>query len=295
MKLNEALKSFKMNITIIDKKSDNTIKSYLRNIDKFINYFNALNILNIEDISSIELNKYLNQFDNYKISTLNNIKTSIKVFYSFLNYRYDIVDISSNIKIKKQNKKLPIYASENEILKIINSFNRNDNEEILKLCIIETIYGLGLRVSECSELKISNLNFSDGIAIINGKGNKTRLIAIPDECLDTMKYYLNNIRPLFLKNKLSDYFFINRFSRKVTVRSIQLLLEDKCKELEIKKLSPHKLRHSYATHLLNNGADLRSIQQLLGHSDISTTEIYTHLEKDKIRANYLKYHPMSKK
>lgn len=295
MKINDAYNEFKINITISEKKSENTIKTYLRHIDKMCSYFIENSYHDIEDISLLDLKEYLNSLSNYSNNSLNNLKTAIKVFFSFLNYKYNLINIAENIEVKKTVKKLPVYATRNEVNKIINSFDTNNPQDIFNLCIIETLYGLGLRVSECSELKVSNINFNDKLAIITGKGNKNRIIAIPDDCIKLMKYYLNNIRPLFLNNKNSDYFFINRFSKKLTTKAIQVLINNKCAELGIKKLSPHKLRHSYATHLLENGADLRSIQQLLGHSDIATTEIYTHLDKEKIKNDYLKNHPMNKK
>lgn len=293
MLINKAFQEFKINITVNEKKSRNTIKTYLRNVTKFCQYFNELGFIEIEEIKMIDVLKYVETLDTYQQATLNNHKTSIKVFYSFLNYKFDINDITQVLEVKKPNQKLPIYASENEIDILLNSFDLSQNKDFLNRCLLETIYSLGLRVHECSTLLIKQIDFNVAIATIIGKGEKKRIIPIPDHTLQLLKQYLRSIRPIFLK-KQSEFLFINHFGRPVTDKYIQVLMKQKVNELNLKKLTPHKLRHSYATHLLSNKVDLRSIQQLLGHSDISTTEVYTHLEKDTVKENYLKAHPLAK-
>lgn len=296
MKINNAINDYLLNLNTIEGKSDNTVKSYKRDLSFYNDYLNNINIENIEDISDVIINDYINELNSkYSSASINRAKTSIRNFHRFLNYKYDLKDPSVNITVSKGEKRLPIYATKNEIKEIMDTFDDENQEDIFKHCILETIYGLGLRVSEACELKVSQVNLTDGFANIIGKGNKERLVPIPKETVEIMKLYFYNVRPLWLKGS-SNYFFINKHSRKIYSKYVQLLIGNVLRELGIKKhITPHKLRHSYATHLLQGGADLRVIQELLGHSDISTTEIYTHVEEDRLKKSYLSAHPLAKK
>ena len=173
-------------------------------------------------------------------------------------------------------------------------FNDEDPDELFDHTIIETIYGLGLRVSECCSLKTNQVNLDDGFVKIIGKGKKERLIPIPDRTKKLMKEYYAKLRPSWQK-KNTNLFFINQHGRKIYSEYVEKMLKENVYKAGIKKgITPHKLRHSYATHLLEGGADLRVIQELLGHSDISTTEIYTHVEAERLKRAYLDFHPFAK-
>ena len=172
-------------------------------------------------------------------------------------------------------------------------FDDEEPEDLFNHALLETIYGLGLRVSECCDLRTSQINLEDGFANIIGKGNKERLVPIPSMTLEIMKKYFHNVRSLWL-NRPDNHFFINRKGKKVYREYVEKMLRNSVISAGIRKnLTPHKLRHSYATHLLEGGANLRAIQELLGHSDISTTEIYTHVESERLKNTYLKAHPLA--
>lgn len=295
MNVSNAINDYIINISTVEAKANNTIKSYKRDLSFYKSFLDDKNICNIEDINEEIINEYINILNNkYSLSSTNRAKTAIRSFHSYLEFKFDLKDPTINVVVSKGEKRLPVYATKKEIQDIMSIFNDEDNEDIFNHCILETIYGLGLRVSECTELKVNQINLNEGFANIIGKGNKERLVPIPEETIKIMKLYFNNVRTLWLK-KSSNYFFINKYSRKIYPKYVQLLIRDVLIQVGIKKnITPHKLRHSYATHLLEGGADLRAIQELLGHSDISTTEIYTHVEADRLKKSYLNAHPMAK-
>lgn len=296
MNLNKAINEYLYQIETYEAKALLTVKAYTRDLKIYEDYLNKHNINNLEDINSDVINDftaYIN--DKYANASSNRIKTSIRNLHSFLTNKYDIKNPAINIEVNKKGKRLPIYCTKEEIELIMNQFDDELPNDLFHHTILETLYGLGLRISECCNLLLSQVNLEQGFVTILGKGKKERLIPIPKITLDYMKKYFNNIRPLWQKKK-TYYFFINRFSRKVTAKYVEVMIKNVVNQAGINKnITPHKLRHSYATHLLQGGADLRTIQELLGHSDISTTEIYTHVETNRIKDIYLNNHPLAKK
>ncbi|MDY6062528.1 MAG: tyrosine-type recombinase/integrase [Erysipelotrichaceae bacterium] len=296
MEVSKAIDAYLINLKINEGKSERTYTSYRHDLLLYRDFLSVNNIDNIEDIDFDIINKFLNSLnDYYKVDTINHIKTAIKVFHRFLAFKYDYNSVADKIEVHKAEKRLPVYCTIGEINQIMNYFNDDDHNDLYNHTIIETIYGLGLRVSECANLRISDINLTDKLARIIGKGNKERLIPIPENTHKYLKLYFNNIRPIFLRSHSKDYFFINHLGNKLTSKYVEILLKRICVDLNIKKhITPHKLRHSYATHLLNGGADLRIIQELLGHSDIKTTEIYTHIENNELKNKYINTHPFAK-
>lgn len=298
MKINKAIEEYLRYIVINEPKSSRTIESYKRNLKKFEGYLYDCHITDTDSIDLHCIQDFINQYiDTMSTSSINQIKSSVKGLFGFLNFRYDLNDPTVNLKVHKTEKRLPVYLSKEETIRIIRSFNDLDNESIFEHCLFEVIYGLGLRVSEATDLLVNQVNIDDGIVKIKGKGDKERLIPIPDDCKKIMKRYFHEVRNLWLKKKNNDrYFFINHLSNHLNRVYIEKKISKIASDAMIKRrITPHKLRHSYATHLLAGGADLREVQELLGHSDISTTEIYTHVENTRIKEIYLKAHPMAKK
>jgi len=295
MNIDYSIKDYLSNLEINEGKALNTLKSYERDLKGYSIFLSSNNVNDIRDVNSKIINDYLISISNkYSNSSINRIKTSIKCFHSYLSFKYDFNNPSTLIEIHKTTNKLPIFCTIDEIEKLMNTFDDKIDQDLFDHTILETIYGLGLRVSECVNLKINNINFEDRFVKIIGKGNKERIIPIPEITKNLMLQYYVFIRPKWLKRS-SNLFFINKFSKKIYNKYVENMIN---KHVEIaginKPITPHKLRHSYATHLLENGTDLRSIQELLGHSDISTTEIYTHVETDRLKKNYLNYHPLAK-
>ena len=294
MKVDEAIKEYLLSLNNYNKAL-NTIKSYKRDLNIYQNYLNKKQISNLEDIKDNDLEYFfVGLKDNYATNSISRIKASVHNFHNFISFKYDIHNPSNNLAISSKTNKLPIYATKEEIDLIMQHFNDDIASDLFHHAILETIYGLGLRVSECCNLKTNQIDLDLGLVKIVGKGNKERIIPIPSNTNKIMKLYLHNIRSLWLKNNI-NYFFINRFGRKLNSQYVQKMLKQTIIEVGINKsLTPHKLRHSYATHLLENSADLRTIQELLGHSDISTTEIYTHVDSKRMINEYRRVHPLAK-
>ena len=279
-------------------KAQKTIVSYKIDVHNYIDYLKANNIVDVEAIDlKIIINYLVSIKDRYQRSSLTRIKSSIRSFHRYLYESYDIDDPSINLTMNRQYLKLPIYLTKKETEELFAVFDDSNDNDLLNHAILEMIYGLGLRVSECCDLTLNRVNLETGVARILGKGNKERIVPIPKGTLKVLKMYYPRVRYIFLKPncKARQYFFINRYSRKINPEYVESILKEALNKTSIKKhITPHKLRHSYATHLLEGGADLRSVQELLGHSDISTTEIYTHVENSHIKNSYMNAHPFAK-
>lgn len=289
----KAVSEYLINLESKEGKSANSIKAYSRDLKLYLLYLDNKEIRNIEEVDKSIINSFISEInDKYAKSTLSRIKTSIRNFHSYLSFRYDLPNPAVNLETSKAEKKLPVYCTVDEIEKMIEALP-NDDEGFLDKCIIETIYGLGLRVSECCNLKTNQLDLETKNAKILGKGNKERIIPIPDRTVAIIKEYMATLRPKWQK-KPTNIIFLNKFGKPIYPRYVEKIIKKCAINAGIdKNLSPHKLRHSYATHLLEAGSDLRTIQELLGHSDISTTEIYTHVSKKHLQNKYLKSHPLA--
>jgi integrase/recombinase XerD len=218
---------------------------------------------------------------------------AIKVFYRFL-VRERILnsDPTSLIDSPKLWKKVPDTLSLNEVDALLSEPNLRNKQGIRDKAILETLYATGMRVSEAVNLKTDNLNLEVGFLRCIGKGNKERVIPLGKKAIISLKRYLGSSRTHFLKKKESEFLFLSRFGRKISRQSFWKLVKKYSKEARIKKpMRPHILRHSFATHLLERGADLRSVQEMLGHSNISTTQIYTHINKDRLKTIHKMFHP----
>tara|TARA_A100001015_G_scaffold189775_1_gene211455 strand:- start:162 stop:767 length:606 start_codon:yes stop_codon:yes gene_type:complete len=198
----------------------------------------------------------------------------------------------SDIESPKLEKKLPEVLTETEIIKLIESFDLNDNFGQRNRTIIEVLYGTGIRVSELINMKLSNILFKENIIKILGKGNKERFVPLGNIASNEINKYLKIRNRNIIDSKFSDILFLNRYGRGLTRSMIFKIISDSFKKITLdKKISPHTLRHSFATHLLKNGADLRTIQLILGHESITTTEIYTHLDINDLDDVLKKFHP----
>ena len=225
-------------------------------------------------------------------ASINHFISSVRSFYKFLVINKFVKEnIMDFIAPPKRNKHLPKVLSIEEINKLLN-IPLNNAFDYRNKAILELMYATGLRVSELSELKVNDVNLNMAIVRTLGKGSKERVIPLGDYALYYLKIYLNDYRSQLLKRHLSDYLFLNNHGKKLSRQGLFKIIQSLAHQQQInKEISPHTLRHSFATHLLNGGADLRSIQELLGHSDISTTQIYTHISNQKLNEDYHQFHP----
>ncbi|HTY45314.1 MAG TPA: site-specific tyrosine recombinase XerD [Patescibacteria group bacterium] len=218
---------------------------------------------------------------------------AIKTFYRFLVREHILKnDPTSLVESPKLWKKIPDTLSLNEVDALLAQPDLRDVQGIRDKAIMETLYATGMRVSEAVNLKLENVNLDVGFLRCIGKGNKERVIPLGKKAIHSLHRYLEAGRPELLGKKESEFLFINRFGKKLSRQSFWKLIKRYAKVARIKKtMKPHILRHSFATHLLEHGADLRSVQEMLGHANISTTQIYTHVSKDRLKAIHRTYHP----
>ena len=270
------------------KYSDYTEKNYELDLFKYFEYLdkNNLNYLTVKykDVSNFTL--FLAK-QNYKSTTINRIDSSIRSFYNYLELEEKIngnpFKAASNLKVPKR---LPNYFKYDEYLTMISVIDKDDYEYRNRL-ILEMLFATGLRVSELSNIKIKDIDFSEREIKIMGKGSKERFVFYNKECAIVLDSYLKECRSKLLNSKDSEYLFINHLGDKLTDRGIRLIIDKIVKKSCIKsKVSPHTFRHTFATMLLNEGCNIKSVQELLGHSSLGTTGIYTHLTNEKILNEY---------
>ena len=295
MKLEEALRQYLVGITLNDGLSQRTINAYREDLTQYLEYLKSKGIENTEEVTDPLVQAFVVEQNNSKKQTsVTRMAASIRSFHHFLNFLYSEKDPSLNLEVHSGIQSLPIFCTVDEINRLMSTFDDSKPEDIFHHAMLEITYCCGLRVSECTSLTLNRVDLDTKLVRVLGKGNKERMIPIPKGSIGIIKEYRDTVRPLWLK-KNTNLFFINRFGKHVTPRSIEIMLKSKCQECGIKKhITPHKLRHSYATHLLQGGADLRSIQEMLGHSDIQTTEIYTHVQNKQLFDAYAKFHPGEK-
>lgn len=297
MTWNEAIENYANYLRFEKNASENTIEAYVSDLQKLQN-FAEQNLASVTPItiSYEHLQEFLYQVSkiNYSERTQARWISSIKGFFSFLledELRED--NPSALLETPKLGLYLPDTLSLEEIEKLISATDENTDLAKRNRCMIEVLYGCGLRVSELTELQISNINFKENYLKIQGKGDKVRFVPLADYTADFIKNYINNIRSKQKINpKHSDILFLNSRGAQISRQMVFLIIKEIVRKAGIQKnISPHTFRHSFATHLLQNGADLRFIQEMLGHSSITTTEIYTHLNTEELHETILKYHP----
>ncbi len=290
MTIKEAIEEFMMHITFIDPKAKKTIQSYTNNLRQYNEYLESKNVTIVKDITTTHIVDYLYQKSlTLTKKTINQHQSAMNSFHRWLNDKYDQPNPCKNIKLTGKGKTLPIYIKSNDIERLQQSFN-DTPIDIFHRAIIDLLYGCGLRISECVTASLQHINFEHKTITITGKGNKQRVIPIPTSTMASLYQYTQKVRPGWNKNNLSNL-FVNRFGRHTTSESVEKMVKERCKLLNIdERITPHKFRHSYATHLYQHGADLRAVQELLGHASIETTEIYTHLEKENIFSMYNQFH-----
>ena len=299
MNWDTSIENFKNYLKLERGLSINSIKSYEFDLFQFKNFITKNNINESpKKCSSSTVKRYL--YKNFSNKKSRSQARSISALKSFFNYLLFEGEINSSplkdIESPKIENKLPEVLTEDEIKKLISSVNLEAEFGQRNKTIIEVLYGTGIRVSELTELKLSNIFFNENILKVTGKGNKERFVPLGKIASIEIKKYLNDRDKLKINSKFSDILFLNKYGRQLTRSMIFKVINDSSKNAKIaKKISPHTLRHSYATHLLKNGADLRTIQLILGHESITTTEIYTHLDTFHLEDVLKKYHPRENK
>jgi integrase/recombinase XerD len=285
--------------------SDNTLSAYRQELTSYTTtLYDSMKITNVNSIKIKHIEIYINSINKYlskdkkikikKTSTLHRLYSTIRGFHQYLYLlRYSKHDPSNLLIPPRLSRKIPVTLLVEEINQIIESVDMNKKYALRDKAILSTLYASGLRVSEIINLKIQNIIIKEGLVRVFGKGNKERIVPIGNKALNHIKTYLSNLRNEIIPKGHSDgNLFLNSRGNKLSRMTIWSILKVNTIRSGInKQISPHIFRHSFATHLLEGGADLRSLQEMLGHSDISTTQVYTNIDKTYLKEIHKQYHP----
>lgn len=290
-----AIEDFIHYIQIERGLADNTLKAYRRDLTKYQDYLNEVE--KIDDWKSVDhtiVTHFLYHLNDQgaKSTTIARTLSSLRKFHQFLVMdRILTVDPTIHIETPKKTRTLPKVLSAEEVDHLL-TIPTDDPLSIRNKAMIETMYATGLRVSELIDLSISDLHLMMGFVRCFGKGGKERIVPLGDLAKQSIEYYLETSREFLVKGQATDALFVNHHGRPLSRQGFWKILKAIASEKQIKKnITPHMLRHSFATHLLENGADLRAVQEMLGHADISTTQIYTHVSRKRLKDIYGQYHP----
>lgn len=297
MSWENSIKEFKYYLKVERSLADNSVNAYIRDIRKLADFCFKIKVDEL-NISVNEIREFIADLNSKNISARSQARiiSGVKAFFKYLIIEdYITNDPAMLIENPKIGLKLPEVLSVCEIELIISSIDLSNKQGERNRAILETLYSCGLRVTELINLKISNINFKEGYIKVIGKGDKERLTPIGSNALKYISIYVNEVR---IHQKISknheDFVFLNNRGSKLSRVMIFTLIKRIVDKVGIKKkVSPHTFRHSFATHLIEGGADLRAVQEMLGHESITTTEIYTHLDRDYLRSNIMQFHPRS--
>lgn len=297
MKIEEAIIKYLEYVTKELNYSKETIKNYKVDLESYCVFLRKCKMDYLK-INKTEIMQYLKHLDSlhYSNKTISRHLSSLRSFYNYLvEIKILKTNIYKRIRNPKLEKKLPNYLNVNEIETILDSLKEGTKEEIRNKCLFEILYSTGIRVSEASNIKLKDIDLNNQSIRIFGKGSKERFVYFGKVAQNILNKYLK-VRNEFLPENNREYLFLNSNGSKLSRESIGQIINRIIDSSNINhKISPHVLRHTFATHLLDNGADLRSVQELLGHENMNTTEIYTHVSNERLRMAYLKYHPNKKR
>jgi len=279
--------------------SKKTIINYEKDLELFNNYLKQEKITKIENINHNTIRKYLTNLHdkNYKSKT---IARKISTLRSFFKYNLKNKTIKTNpmtlISNPKQEKTLPKYLKYKDLERMINSIDTSSKEGIQNKLIIELLYSTGIRVSELVNIKLKDIKIKENQITILGKGNKERIVLFGKTAKTVLEQYIKEYKEYYQGNIMNEYLLINKKGKPLTTNKIELIVKKITRECSLKhNISPHTLRHTFATHMLENGADLKTVQELLGHENLKTTAIYTHVTNERLKHVFINSHPRALK
>lgn len=297
MKWDIVKKDFKRYLQLERNLSNNSIDAYLNDVQKLEAYC-SFKKMELDQIDTRFIQQFLVFINDFSISpfTQARLLSGLRTFFAFLQIEYDRKDNPTELlESPRLNRKIPSVLNIEEIDALIAAIDLSTLEGMRNKTILEVLYGCGLRVSELVTLKVSNLYLDVEFIKVEGKGSKERLIPIGHQAIKYLKIYLAEVRPhIPIQTGHEDIVFLNRRGKQLTRVMVFLIIKDLAKKIGLTKpISPHTFRHSFASHLVEGGADLRAVQDMLGHESITTTEIYTHIDKDYLQSVITQYHPRS--
>lgn len=279
--------------------SDETIKAYLSDFDRFTDFLTEAGIETLDEVTYRDIRLYLAQLHRQKLSR-HSVSRHLSSLRSAYQYFVDQEWLKENpflyVQSAKAGLKLPDFFYEDELKPLFDATNGRKPLELRNRALLEFLYATGARVSECTHLTLPQLDLTTQVVLLHGKGGKDRYVPFGSYCADALTDYFENGRLSLLRDKEETHVFVNYRGEPLTSQGVEYILDQLVKKSASNlAIHPHKLRHSFATHLLNHGADIRTVQELLGHSSLSTTQIYTHLSKEALRESYQKYFPRAKR
>lgn len=275
--------------------SSRTVSEYSNDIQEFFSFLKQEEITELNDIEYPEARLYVTRMYDKGLSrkTISRKISSIRSFYKFSNARFGINDSAFRLlHHPKKEERLPAFFYEEELEALFNSCQGDDPKSLRNKALLELFYATGIRVSELTSIELSDIDNSLGIVKVMGKGRKERYVPFGSFAQSALESYMKNSRPLLMKKKNHQSLFVNLRGDPITDRGVRHVLNMMMEEAAIDgKIYPHMIRHSFATHMLSNGADMRTVQELLGHSQLSSTQVYTHITKEHLRKTYMNTHP----
>ena len=278
MQIRDAIEDYLHHISVVDQKAITSIQAYTRDLRIYESFLTVRELHQINDISYADIQDFIQEQRKVKKSnSVNRMISTLHNFHHYITFTYPKEnDPSLFIHSKKDGRKLPRYFNEHDIIQLLDSFGNND-QELFEHAMLELLYSCGLRVSELCSLTMNQLHLEQGFLRVIGKGDKERMIPIHQRAIHIVRDYVTTVRSKWQKKRMPNV-FLNHLGNAVSRQYVHRLIKTKLAEMNLdESLSAHSFRHSFATHLLDGGADLRVVQELLGHSDIKTTQIYTHI------------------
>lgn len=295
IKIEQALEDFVLYIQLEKNFSIHTVREYQSDLQNFLAFLHAEGVEKLEEVEYLHARLYVTKlYDEKKARTSISRKiSSIRSFFRFLNKEYELDDSAfRSLYHPKKEARLPSFFYLEELERLFAANEGNDPKSIRNIALLELLYATGMRVSELTSLELSQIDFNYSIVRVMGKGRKERIIPFGVYANDALTYYIEQSRPKLLKNKVHQHLFVNMRGGELTERGVRYILNEMIDKAALHtKIYPHMLRHTFATHLLDNGADLRTVQELLGHANLSSTQIYTHVTKEHLRNTYMNTHP----
>ena len=293
--LQNQLEQFIRYVQLEKNFSLHTVREYTSDLEEFFAFLHAEGIQKITEVEYIHARLYVTKlYDEQKARTSISRKiSSIRSFFRFLNREQNIDDAPfRSLYHPKKEERLPSFFYEEELKEL---FEKNEGDEpiqIRNMALLELLYATGMRVSECVSLELTDIDFHYNIVRVMGKGRKERIIPFGQYAHDALILYIEQVRPTLMKKENHQKVFVNMRGGELTTRGVRYILSEMIDNASMHtKIYPHMLRHTFATHLLNNGADMRTVQELLGHANLSSTQIYTHVTKEALRKTYMNSHP----
>ena len=282
-------------VTLERNYSSYTVAEYIKDIKEFFSFINVEGITDLNDVTYSEARHYVTTLYDKELSraTISRKISSVRSFYKFANTRYAIVDqaFKSLFHPKKQ-VRLPSFFYEDEMKALFEVCEGTDNKSLRDRAILEMLYATGIRVSELTSIQLNDIDTHLGIVLVMGKGKKERYIPFGSFAEDAINAYVENSRNKLMKKKDHSTMFVNLRGDPLTDRGVRYILTSLMERASLNsKIYPHMIRHTFATHLLSSGADMRTVQELLGHSHLSSTQVYTHITKEHLRKTYMNTHP----